>query len=183
VSTRTAAHVTRRRTLFTLAATSAALTALTLHATAATAHGGEDAAYAITVDGRDAFPESIAADSNYIYTGSIGDGTIYRGPAGARTLEPFLPGGQDGRTQATGIKTDGNRLLVAGSFTGRFFVYTDAGKLVSACTVADTGEPTLVNDEVVTPDGDVYVTDSFRAVVYRIPAAEVNARRAGDGEG
>jgi sugar lactone lactonase YvrE len=46
---------------------------------------------------------------------------------------------------------------------------------VSSYTVPDTGESTLVNDETVTPDGDVYITDSFRAVVYRIPAAEVNA--------
>lgn len=179
MSTRTSAHTTWRRALFTLTATSTALAALTVPATAATTQDREWGAYTIMINGNNAFPESIAADSNYVYTGSIDDGTIYRGRVGATTLEPFLPGGQDGRTQATGIKITGNRLLVAGAFTGRFFIYTDTGKLVSSYTVPDTGEPTLVNDEAVTPNGDVYITDSFRAVVYRIPAAEANARATG----
>jgi sugar lactone lactonase YvrE len=179
MSTRTTAHATWRRALFVLAATSAAVAALTLPAAAATGHDHEDGAYAITINGGNAFPESVAADNHYVYTGSIDDGTIYRGRPGAKTLEPFLPGGQDDRTQATGIKIAGNRLLVAGAFTGRFFIYTNSGKLVSSYTVPDTGEPALVNDEAVTVNGDVYITDSFRAVVYRIPAAEVNAPASG----
>jgi sugar lactone lactonase YvrE len=176
---RTTAHATWRRALLTLTAASAALAALTLPAAAATARGPQDSDYTITINGDNAFPESVAADNRYVYTGSIDDGTIYRGRVGAKTLDRFLPGGQDGRTQATGIKIAGNRLLVAGAFTGRFFIYTETGNLVSSYTVPDTGEPTLVNDEAVTPSGDVYVTDSFRAVVYRIPAAEVSAPAAG----
>ena len=179
MSTRTTAHATWRRALLTLTATSAALAALTLPAAAATARGPEDSDYTITVNGGNAFPESVAADNRYVYTGSIDDGTIYRGRVGAKTLDPFLPGGQDGRTQATGIKVTGSRVLVAGAFTGRFFIYTKTGNLVSSYIVPDTGEPTLVNDEAVTPNGDVYITDSFRAVVYRIPAAEVNAPATG----
>ncbi|MBE1496198.1 sugar lactone lactonase YvrE [Amycolatopsis lexingtonensis] len=170
MSTRTAL----RRTLLTLTTTAAALATL---AAPATAHGSSG--YAITINGGNAFPESVTADQQYVYTASIGDGTVYRGRAGAKTLEPFLPGGQDGRTQAAGIKIAGDRLLVAGAFTGRFFTYTATGKLVSAYTVPETGEPTLVNDAAVTPDGDVYITDSFRAVVYRIPAAEVRAPATG----
>ncbi|MBM9509497.1 SMP-30/gluconolactonase/LRE family protein [Actinacidiphila acididurans] len=179
MSTRPTVHATWRRALLTLTATSAALTALTLPAAAAPVHDGEDSDRTITVNGGQAFPESVAADHRYVYTASIGDGTVYRGRLGAKTLEPFLPGGQDGRTSATGIKVTGNRLLVAGSFTGRFFVYTTSGKLVSTYTVTDPGEPTLVNDAAVTPNGDVYITDSYRAVVYRIPAAEVNAPATG----
>ncbi len=96
---------------------------------------------------------SVAADHHYVYTASIADGTVYRGRLGAKTLEPFLPGGQEGRTQAAGIKTTGNRLLVAGAFTGRFFVYTNTGKLVSSYTVPHASTPTLVNDETVAPTG------------------------------
>jgi Cu-Zn family superoxide dismutase len=166
--------------MITLTATSAAVTALTAPATAATAHDHEQRAFTITIDGHNAFPESVAADNGYVYTGSIDDGTVYRGRLGAKTLEPFLPGGQDSRTQVTGIKTTGDRLLIAGAFTGRFFVYTKTGRLVSSYTVPDTGEPTLVNDEAVSPDGDVSITDSFRAVVYRIPAAEINAPATGE---
>jgi sugar lactone lactonase YvrE len=181
---RTAAPATRRRgalTLGALAAASAALVTTAFPAAAAPAHrpGDASAAYPITVDGSDAFPESIAADRHHVYTGSIADGTVYRGSPGAKRLEPFLPAGQDGRTQATGIKTAGDRLLVAGAFTGRFFVYTDAGQLVSSYRVPDTGEKTLVNDEAVAPNGDVYLTDSLRAVVYRVPAAEVHAPATG----
>ncbi|MEV6542571.1 hypothetical protein [Streptomyces sp. NPDC051665] len=179
MSTRTTAHATWQSALLTLTATSAALAALTLPATAAPIHDREGNGHTIALDGSQAFPESVAADHHYVYTAGIADGTVYRGRLGAKTLEPFLPGGQDGRTQATGIKTTGNRLLVAGAFTGRFFVYTNTGKLVSSYTVPDTGESTLVNDETVAPDGDVYITDSFRAVVYRIPAAEVNSPATG----
>jgi sugar lactone lactonase YvrE len=170
MSTRTA----WRRTLLTLTTTAAAVVAL---AAPATAH--ESGGYAITINGGNAFPESVAADHQYVYATSIGDGTVYRGRAGAKKLDPFLPGGQDGRTQATGIKIAGDRLLIAGAFTGRFFTYTATGKLISAYTVSETGEPTLVNDAAVTPRGDVYITDSFRAVVYRIPAAEVHAPATG----
>jgi sugar lactone lactonase YvrE len=179
MSSHTTARTTLRRALIALTATSAALAALTVPATAATAHGHRDGAHTIKINGRNAYPESIAADNHYIYTGSIDDGTVYRGRLGAKTLEPFLQGGQDGRTEATGVKITGNRLLLAGAFTGRFFIYTSTGKLVSSYTVPDTGGKTLVNDEAITPDGDVYITDSFRAVVYRIPAAEVNAPATG----
>lgn len=181
-SIRTALPTARHRALLALATTIAALAACASSAAAADAtpaHDDPDSARAIAVDGRDAFPESVASDDRYVYTGSIKDGTIYRGRVGADKLEPFLSAGRDGRTQATGIKTTGKRLLVAGAFTGRFFVYTASGKLVSRYSVPDTGAPTLVNDEAVTLNGDVYITDSFRAVVYRIPAAEVNARPSG----
>jgi sugar lactone lactonase YvrE len=166
----------RTRALVLFAATSAALAAIAGTATAATAHDG---ARTITVNGGNAFPESVAADCHYVYTGSIADGTVYRGRPGARTLDPFLPAGQNGRTQVAGIKITGDRLLLAGAFTGRYFTYTATGKLVSAYTVPDTGEQTLVNDSAVAPNGDVYITDSFRAVVYRIPAAEVHAPATG----
>ncbi|MEU9190516.1 hypothetical protein AB0D14_39565 [Streptomyces sp. NPDC048484] len=129
MSTRTTVHATWRRALVTLTAASAALAALVLPA-AASAHDREGNGHAITVNGSRAFPESVAADRHYVYTASIADGTVYCGHPGAKTLDPFLPGGQDGRTQATGLKTTGNRLLVAGAFTGRFFVYTNTGKLV-----------------------------------------------------
>ncbi|HWO64824.1 MAG TPA: hypothetical protein VNO31_32780 [Umezawaea sp.] len=146
-------------------------------ATAATT--SECGAHRFTINGGNAFPESVAADEHYVYTTSIGDGAVYRGRVGSKTLDPFLAAGQDWRTQATGIKITGDRLLIAGAFTGRFFTYTATGELVAAYAVPDTGEPTLLNDAAVAPNGDVYITDSFRAVVYRIPATEVHASATG----
>lgn len=92
----------RRCTLLTLTTTAAALVAL---AAPATAH--ESSGYAITINGGSAFPKSVAADHQYVYATSIGDGTVYSGRTGAKKLDPFLPAGQDGRTQATGIKIAG----------------------------------------------------------------------------
>jgi sugar lactone lactonase YvrE len=172
MSTRT----TWRRALYALTAASAGLAAFTIPATAAQAHENGDRT--ITVNGSQVFPESVAADHRYVYTASMADGTVYRGRVGAKTLDPFLPAGQNGRTQVTGVKLDGDRLLLAGGFTGHFFVYTSDGQLVSDYTVAGA-DKTLVNDAAVAANGDVYVTDSFRAVVYRLPAAEVHAPAAG----
>ncbi|MEK8168788.1 hypothetical protein NKH77_00185 [Streptomyces sp. M19] len=60
---------------------------------------------------------------------------------------------------------------MAGAFTGRFFLYTTAGRLVASYRVPDTGEKTLVNDEAVAPNGDVYITDSSEpwSTGYRPP--------------
>jgi sugar lactone lactonase YvrE len=172
-------HATGRPALLVLTAATFAVLVVTGPANAATSNHDTKGAQTITVNGSNAFPESVATDKHYVYTTSIGDGTVYRGRLGAKTLYPFLPGGQDDRTQATGVKVTGDRLLVAGGFTGRYFIYTTAGTLISSYTVPDPAATTLVNDSAVAPNGDVYITDSFRAVVYRIPAAEVHARPTG----
>ena len=169
-----------RRLPVVLTTALAALASCAVAAGAASAPPAQQVqASSILVDGPRAFPESIAAGHRWIYTGSIATGTIFRGRPGSRTLRPFLPGGEDGRTEATGIKVDGDRLLVAGAFTGRFFIYTDTGRLVASYTVAAGAGKTLVNDETVAPNGDVYVTDSLRAVLYRIPARQVEAAPTG----
>lgn len=132
---------------------------------------GRDRGYVI--DGRDVFPEGIAADRRFVYVTSKADGTVYRGAVDGTRLQPFLRGGDDGRTTATGIASAGGRLLVAGAETGRLFVHdARTGDLVVAYTVPDPERASFVNDVVVAPDGDAYVTDSQRPVVYRIPAEE-----------
>ncbi|MDT8909503.1 hypothetical protein [Amycolatopsis sp. PS_44_ISF1] len=165
----------RPRALATFAAVSAGLAVLAAPAAAA----GERGPHPIAIHGRQVFPESVTADRRHVYTASMNDGAVYRGRVGAGALDPFLPAGQDGRTQATGIKVTGDRLLIAGGFTGRFFVYTTAGRLVAEYTVPEPGEQTLVNDAAIAADGDVYLTDSVRSVLYRIPAAEVHAPATG----
>jgi len=132
------------------------------------------------IEGRQVFPEGVAADARYVYATSKADGTVYRGAVGEASLRRFLVGGQDGRTTATGIKTTGRRVLVAGAETGRFYVYAaSGGALVATYTVPHSERATFLNDEVVVPTGDVYITDSLRPVIYRIPAAEVNAPPTG----
>ncbi|GAA2694935.1 MULTISPECIES: SMP-30/gluconolactonase/LRE family protein [Actinosynnema] len=127
-----------------------------------------------TVPGDRAYPEGIARDPGtpHFYVSGTTDGTIWRGHVGRPTLEPFLPAGQHGRTTAVGMKITGGRLVVAGGATGKVFVHsTRTGALLH---VFDSGaRDGLVNDVAIAPNGDAYVTDSFRPVLYRITAAQL----------
>jgi sugar lactone lactonase YvrE len=89
-------------------------------------------------------------------------------------LDLFLPGGQDGRTQALGMTLDDEgRLYIAGGFTGKVFIYdTSSGELVR--TFSTQGAGSLLNDVTIDPrSGDAYVTDSLRPFIWRVPAEEV----------
>ena len=116
-------------------------------------------------------PRASPPTASSFYVGSTTDGTIYRGALAGTAATPFLPGGQDGRTSAVGLKVADGYLFVAGGATGRFFVYDlDSGELVGSFPVdpADRRGPTFLNDVAVAPDGSVYITDSLRPVLYRI---------------
>jgi len=118
------------------------------------------------------FPEGVATDGRQYFVGSTTDGTVYRGTLAGRVATPFLPGGADGRTALTGLKVDDGQLLAAGAGTGRFFVYDIASReLVGSYQVQpapSTAAPSFLNDETVTPDGSVYITDSNRPYLYRV---------------
>jgi Cu-Zn family superoxide dismutase len=87
----------------------------------------------------------------------------------------FIPGAQG--SSATGMKIFRGRLYVAGAATGTIKVYDVAsGQLLALFdTKGASTAPTFVNDLVVTRRGDVYATDSFRAAIYRLSAAEIAA--------
>ncbi len=125
--------------------------------------------------GDNVFPEGIAAGSGgAFYVGSTTTGTIYRGTVGSPTIEPFLPGGTDGRTDVRGLKVDGRgRLFLAGGGTGQIFVYDGATKGLLA-KFATGLTPSFVNDVTIAPNGDAYFTDSNSPAIYRI-AADVTA--------
>ena len=162
-------HTTRRLAL------TAALSALaTMPVTAATSADAAQTRPPYTIDSSgpaadDVFPEGVATDGRYFYVGSTTDGTVYRGELGGATATTFLPGGQDGRTSAVGMKVADGYLFVAGGATGRFFVYdVDSRELVGSYAVPATSQPTFLNDVVVAPDGTVYVTDSLQPVLYAV---------------
>ena len=121
----------------------------------------------------DVYPEGVAAHGDHFYVSSTTDGTIYRGDLDEPTATPFLPGGQDGRVIAVGLKVDGRTLLVAGGFTGRVWAYDLRTRaLTGSWEVVQDGTPTFVNDLAISPRGDIYVTDSMRPVLYKIDARE-----------
>jgi len=118
----------------------------------------------------DIFPEGITVHGKRFFVGSTTDGTIYRGNVARKKAKPFLLGGSDNRTSVTGMKVSHGRLFIAGAATGRVFAYDlRSRKLVGSWLVAQTGEPTFLNDISVGANGAIYVTDSLRPVLYRIP--------------
>jgi sugar lactone lactonase YvrE len=117
-------------------------------------------------------PEGVAAgDGDTFFVGATGDGTIYRGTVDSPTVTEFIPGATG--KSAIGMKVAGGRLYVAGGMTGKIVVY-DLGTRQQIASF-DTGEGGFLNDLVVTQRGDVFVTDSFRAILWHVTAAQVSA--------
>jgi sugar lactone lactonase YvrE len=114
-------------------------------------------------------PEGIAAGTgSKFYAGSLRTGDIYRGDLRSGAGGVFIDA-PAGRT-AVGLKADKphHLLFVAGGVTGAAYVYDSrTGAPVAAYQFAPSGAA-LLNDVVVTGDG-AYFTDSFAAVLYKIP--------------
>lgn len=169
-SARTAAFATALATALAATLTLAAAPAPALAADARVST-------AFTLPGARVYPEGIATDprTHTVYVGSYADGTVYRAHPGRRTAEVFLPAGTDGRRTANGLRVDAcGRLWVTDSTAGVSVYDTATGARLARFDVAGTA-PRFVNDLTVTPDGTAYLTDSFRAVVYRVTPAQLAA--------
>ncbi|MFJ6794605.1 SMP-30/gluconolactonase/LRE family protein [Streptomyces sp. NPDC091268] len=178
-------HPTLRSLTATLAAAVTATAGLALAAAPAAEASAVRASAlrvstAFTLPGAKVFPEGIAADprTRTVYVGSYADGTVYRARPGRADAEVFLPAGRDGRHTANGLRVDARgRLWVVDSTRG-VSVYDQAtGNRLAHFEVADPAgpadpsapaRPLFVNDLAITPDGTAYLTDSVRAVVYRV---------------
>jgi Cu-Zn family superoxide dismutase len=124
--------------------------------------------------GETVFPEGVATlpGPDYFYVSSTDDGTIFRGQLHDPETDVFLPGGQDGRTAATGLAVDAERhvLFVSGAATGMVWAY-DLRTRELVGSGANDYEQTFINDVTVTPDGSAYFTDSMQPVIYRLSGA------------
>jgi sugar lactone lactonase YvrE len=117
-------------------------------------------------------PEGVAAGGGgTFFVGATGDGTIYRGTVDSPTVTEFITGATG--KSAVGIKVADGRLYVAGGATGQIVVY-DLGTRQQVASF-DTGTGGFLNDLVVTHHGDVFVTDSFRPIIWHVTAAQVSA--------
>jgi hypothetical protein len=116
-------------------------------------------------------PEGVAARGRTFFVGATGDGTIYRGTVDNPTVSEFITGGAG--KSAVGMKVAGGRLYIAGGMTGKIVVYDLATRQQLASF--DTGAGGFLNDLVVTQRGDVFVTDSFRPIIWHVTAAQVGA--------
>ncbi|MEV0145729.1 MULTISPECIES: hypothetical protein [unclassified Nonomuraea] len=178
-SLRTVAAATGMTLAIALAgATPAALaagTAATVSAPAATV------STAFELPGARVYPEGITADprTGDLYAGSFTDGTVFRMTPGRRVAETFLPAGADGRHTANGLEADGaGRLWVTDSTSG-VTVYDTRTRALLARFEVEGDEPRFVNDVAIAPDGTAYLTDSVRAVVYRVTLRQLARARGG----
>ena len=126
-----------------------------------------------TLPGSAVFPEGVAYQptTGTFFVSSTTDGSILRGNVMEPDATPFIAGGGV-QFSAIGVKVDdAGRLIVAGGVTGEVRVYDAAtGTLIRTFT---TGSGGFLNDIAVAKNGDLFVTDSFRPVLWRIPAAEI----------
>lgn len=144
-----------------------ALPVLALVLSAVMAGSTHAAAYPDRLELPDGFaPEGIATGSGHsFYVGSLAGGGIVRGDYRTGQTQPLVNEGGP----FVGMMVDAlNRLWVAGGPAGSGYVFdADTGDQLSFFQLAPIGEPTFVNDVVVTGDA-AWFTDSFRGVIYRV---------------
>lgn len=128
--------------------------------------------------GESTYPEGIAYDEHnrVFYVGSASKGTIYQGDLQSGEVTTLIPGGERGAFATLGLKVDDEaRLWVAGGTSGQVFIYDlETAEQTHAISTPGEGDP-LLNDLVVTSSGDVYVTDSFRPILFKIAAGSESA--------
>lgn len=114
-------------------------------------------------------PEGIARGAGpTFFVGSISTGAVFRGDLLSGDGDVLVPA-QEGRS-ATGIEVDRHqRVFVAGGETGDAYVYDGrTGEELALYELVTDGDATFINDVVVTKTA-AWFTDSFRAVLYRVP--------------
>ncbi|MEU4090501.1 SMP-30/gluconolactonase/LRE family protein [Streptomyces aureus] len=161
-----------RRTFLTATAALAA----TVAAPQAHAAAGPRISVAFTLPGDRVYPEGITLDprTGDVYVGSYTNGAVYRAARGKRAAEVFLPPGADGRATANGLKADRHGRLWVIDSTAGVDVYDLRDRSLLARFAVPGDAPRFVNDLALGPDGTAYLTDSTRAVIYRVTAAEVS---------
>ncbi|WP_407571531.1 superoxide dismutase family protein [Deinococcus altitudinis] len=116
------------------------------------------------------FPEGVIYDAkrDLIFTGSAATGDIYAIKGATGQVGVFSRGGALGRSSALGLKLDAqNRLWVAGGAAGTVSVLSPDGAPVAVLETPKSPDA-YVNDLTPAPDGNMYVTDSTRPVIYRV---------------
>lgn len=137
----------------------------------------------IALPGPDYYPEGIAAAGDgTLYIGSIMQGVISKVPAGASSAEPFVPKGV-ARRGVIGLTVDAGRKLLwfcdsnpklddakkAGELVG--VTLADAREVVRHALPPLDGKAPFCNDVIVSPSGDLWITDSAGGRVFRVAAA------------
>ena len=142
------------------------LLAVTVIGAVVTSVAGAQNAFPSRIDLPNGFqPEGITIAGEQFYVGSIPTGAVYRGSLRTGKGAVLVPA-VSGRA-AIGMKVDRGRLFVAGGPTGNAYVYNaKTGALVTSYALSASAS--FINDVVVTKRA-AWFTDSFKAVLYRVP--------------
>lgn len=135
----------------------------------------------ISIPGEGVFPESITSTADgTLYIGSVGQALIFRVPPGAGSAEVFIPPGTAGIKQVFGVLADEasgtlwacSNLLPAGppgagpAGPSALHGFELASGVSSSSHALSAGS--MCNDIAVSPDGDVFVTDTNGMRVLRL---------------
>ena len=122
--------------------------------------------------GEGVFPEGVAyhASSESAYVTGAASGGLYRIHLASEETETVLEPSTRPPFGMLGLAAHGDDLWIAGGNQGDVLRLNIATGEIEATYPTPAAEATLINDLVVAPDGDVYVTDSNRPVLFRIPA-------------
>ena len=121
------------------------------------------------VAGAPAYPEGIVTtDGGFLVSATV-DGTIFRGDLSGGSIDVFAAATQP---MAAGMAIDDEGALwVAGGSTGNVYRYDVATGVLTGVFTSPPSANIYLNDLALGIDGSVYVTDSNRPVMYRIPPA------------
>ncbi len=150
------------------------VTALIGAALAAAALAQDEPRTSFELPGEALHPEGIAydSDSGSLFVSGAGTGEILRIDRETGEVTVFVePSGAP--FSVLGLEVADGRLWAAGAGTGEIRAYSLEDATLEL--TATTGEGGLLNDLVVSSTGDVYVTDSNRPVLYRVPAGDTEA--------
>ncbi|HTV23128.1 MAG TPA: hypothetical protein VMG12_30780 [Polyangiaceae bacterium] len=136
----------------------------------------------VALPGPDYYPEGItAAADGTLYIGSIMQGVVSKVPAGSTTAEPFVKKG-GAKRGVIGLTVDAGRDLLwfcdsnpkledakkAGELVG--VKLSDASEVVRHTLPPLDGKAPFCNDVIVSPSGDLWITDSAGGRLFRVPA-------------
>jgi Cu-Zn family superoxide dismutase len=121
--------------------------------------------------GEGTFPEGIAyhAESGAAFVSGAGDGSLHRIDLASGDVDTGLVPGSRPPFGIIGLAVGDDDLWAAGGMTGEILRFDVASGELEATLSTPEAESTFLNDLVVAPNGDVYVTDSNRPVLFRVP--------------
>ena len=130
-----------------------------------------DGTTAYELPGEGTFPEGVAvhAESGAAFVSGAGDGSLYRIDLASGDVDTGLSPGSRPPFGIIGLAVGDGHLWAAGGMTGEILRFDLASGDLEATLATPEAESTFLNDLVVAPNGDVYVTDSNRPVLFRVP--------------